>query len=111
MTLVVYLDLLAAVGDSNLLRPFCQSPSFLTPHFSLWSFTVQLFLVPLPATRLSHYVCIPSCPSVVSFRLFVCVCQSAFLLPRLVICLHYVYVSLISKSVKCVRYSLIFLII
>src|SRR6218665_2353385 len=30
----------------------------------------------------------PSCPSFVSFRLSVCVCPSAFLLPRLVICIH-----------------------
>src|SRR6218665_531955 len=90
MTLVVYLDLLAAVGDSNLLGPFCRSPSFLTPHFSLWSLTVFSFsLSQLPTTRLSHYVCIPSCPSVVSFRPSVCVCPSAFLLPRLVTCLQF----------------------
>src|SRR6218665_1297103 len=34
----------------------------------------------------------PSCPSVVSFRPPGCVCPSAFLLPRLVTCLHYVYI-------------------
>src|SRR6218665_22514 len=32
----------------------------------------------------------PYCPSVVSFCLSVCVCPSAFLLPRLVTCIHYV---------------------
>src|SRR6218665_2934408 len=30
----------------------------------------------------------PSCPSVVSSRLSVCVCPSAFQLPRLVTCIH-----------------------
>src|SRR6218665_2631550 len=34
----------------------------------------------------------PSCPSVVSFRLSFCVCPSAFLLPRLVTCIHYVFI-------------------
>ena len=34
----------------------------------------------------------PFCPSVVSFRPPGCVCPSAFLLPRLVTCLHYVYI-------------------
>jgi len=66
----------------------------LLPHATLFStelHCLRLFLVPLPATRLSHYVCIPSCSSVVSFRPSVCVCPSAFLLPRLVTCLHYVY--------------------
>jgi len=64
----------------------------LLPHAALFStelHCLQLFLVPLPATRLSHYVCIPSCPSVVSFRPSVCVCSSAFLLPRLVTCLQF----------------------
>src|SRR6218665_20488 len=69
----------------------------LLPHATLFStelHCLQLFLLPLPATRLSHYmyVCIPSCPSVVSFRPYVCVCPSAFLLPRLFTCLHYVYI-------------------
>src|SRR6218665_3886396 len=47
----------------------------LLPHATLFStelHCLQLFLVLLPATRLSHYVCIPSCPSVVSFRPSVC---------------------------------------
>src|SRR6218665_3367250 len=67
----------------------------LLPYVTLFStelHCLQLFLVPLPATRLSHHVCIPSCSSVVSFRPSVCVCPSAFLLPRLVTCLHYVYI-------------------
>src|SRR6218665_3205377 len=54
---LVYLCLPAAVphlskGQSITLL-YCRSPSILTPHFSLRSFTV-----PLPAIRLSHYVCI-----------------------------------------------------
>src|SRR6218665_1432052 len=45
---------------------------------------LQFFLVPLPATKAITLLLHPSCPSVVSFRLSVCVCPSAFLLPRLV---------------------------
>src|SRR6218665_2255375 len=83
---------------STIVGPIYHPPVLsivLLPHATLFSaelHCLQLFLVPLPATRLSHYVCIPSCPSVVSFRPSVCVCPSAFLLPRLVTCLHYVYI-------------------
>src|SRR6218665_1048075 len=67
----------------------------LLPHATLFStefHCLQLFLVPLPAARLSHYVCIPSCPSVFSFPPSVCVYPSAFLLPRMVTCLFHVYI-------------------
>ena len=60
--LLVYLCLPAAVrhqskGQSITLL-YCPSPSFLTPLFSAELHCIQFFLVPLPATRLSHYVCI-----------------------------------------------------
>src|SRR6218665_1712744 len=109
----------------------------LLPHATLFStelHCLQLFLVPLPATRLSHYVCIPSCPSVVSFQLQGYHIMSASLPVRLSslsvrlsasILLHVCYqgwlpvysmyifikVTLILKSVKCVIYSLIALLI
>ena len=89
----------------------------LLPHATLLStelHCLQLFLVPLPATRLSHYVCIPSCPSVVSFRPSVCVCPSAFVtkagyLPTL--CIYLLKWRWLVNRSKCVSYSLISLII
>src|SRR6218665_3261931 len=84
---------LSIVVGPNYHRPVLSIA--LLPHATLFStelHCLQLFLVPMPATRLSHYVCIPSCPSVVSFRPSVCVGPFAFLLPRLVTCLHYVYI-------------------
>src|SRR6218665_3710840 len=84
----------AVVGPNYMYHPPVLSIALL-PHATLFStelHCLQLFLVPLPATRLSQYVCIPSYPSVVSFRPPVCVCPSAFLLPRMVTCLLYVYI-------------------
>src|SRR6218665_2267693 len=74
--LLVYLCLPAAVPHlSTVVGPIYHPPVpsiALLPHATLFSTELQclqLFLDPLLATRLSHYVCIPSCPSVVSFRL------------------------------------------
>src|SRR6218665_199932 len=115
MTLVVYLDLLAAEGDSNLIRPFCRSPSFLRPHFSLWSFTVFSFSLSHCQLQGCHFTS-ASLPVRLS-SLSVCLSASVHLL----FCYQgwlsaytmytFIKVTLISKSVKCVRYSLIFLII
>src|SRR6218665_1772942 len=103
-------DWAAAVSHlSTIVGPIYHPPVLsiaLLPHATLFStelHCLQLFSVPLPATRLLYYVCIPSCPSVLSFRPSVCVFHLLFCyqgwLPAYTM---YIFneVTLISKSVK-----------
>src|SRR6218665_2631549 len=93
--LLVYLCLPAAVphlskGQSITLL-YCRSPTFLTLHSSLRSFTV--FSFSLSHCQLQGYhITSASFLSVCCLFLPVCVCPSAFLLPRLVTCIHYVHI-------------------
>src|SRR6218665_1694322 len=72
------------------LSPSCtvdRPPS--SRHTPLYGASVSsVFPCPIASYKAITLLLHPSCPSVVSSRLSVCVCPSAFQLPRLVTCIH-----------------------
>src|SRR6218665_1415668 len=114
--LLVYLCLPAAVPHlskgQTITLLFCRSPTFLTPHSSLRSFTV--FSFSLSHCQLQGYHIMSASLPVRLSSLSVCLSASVLLLfcyQGWLPVYNFIKVTLIIKLVKCVMYSLIALII